>query len=214
MSEISIACLPVGDLQANCYILGCPETKNGVIIDPGGDPDVITEYIGQEELTPTHLINTHGHFDHIGANRELKELYPDMQVCAHKDDAPMLPKPFRNYSVLQGTFYKSPLAEVLLEDESVVTTGSITLKVIHTPGHTPGGICLVLSGKPTQIFSGDTLFAGGVGRTDFPGGDGEALFASIRDRLYKYPDDTIVYPGHGPATIIGEERRTNPFVCG
>ncbi|NOZ23621.1 MAG: MBL fold metallo-hydrolase [Planctomycetes bacterium] len=211
---MSIACLPVGELQANCYVLGCPETQNAVIIDPGGDPDIIADYIAREGLKPTHLINTHGHFDHIGANREMKELYPDIQVCAHKDDAPMLPKPFRNYSVLQGTFYKSPPAAMILEDGSVITTGTVTLNAIHTPGHTPGGICLVLKGEPVRIFSGDTLFAGGVGRTDFPGGDWDALVSGIRTRLFQYPDDTIIYPGHGPDTTIGAERRANPFVGG
>ncbi|MEW6357237.1 MAG: MBL fold metallo-hydrolase [Planctomycetota bacterium] len=214
MPEISIACLPVGELQANCYILGCPETKKGIIIDPGDEPNVIGDYISQEGIHPTHLINTHGHFDHIGANREIKELYPEVQVCVHKADAPMLPKPFKNYSVLQGRFYRSPVAEVLLEDGSVITSGRIELTVVHTPGHTPGGVCLVLEGKPVEIFTGDTLFAGGVGRTDFPGGDWDALVEGIKGRIYKYPDDTIVYPGHGPETTIGEECQTNPFVSG
>jgi glyoxylase-like metal-dependent hydrolase (beta-lactamase superfamily II) len=125
----------------------------------------------------------------------------------------MLGKPLKNLSILQAAHYKSPEADVLLEDGSVVECGSMKFEVLHTPGHTPGGICLILrSADQACIFSGDTLFAGGVGRTDFPGGDWDQLLRSIKTRLLKYPDETIVLPGHGPQTTVGDERKFNPFL--
>ena len=212
MSEILVTCLSVGPMQANCYVLGCAQTKGAIIIDPGGDPDKIRTCVEKEGLTPTHLINTHGHIDHIGANKEIKEIYPEITICIHKDDAAMLGKPLKNLSLVMLEQYKSPEAEVLLDDGSIVKCGSIGLTVLHTPGHTPGGISLVLDGEPPQIFVGDTLFAGGVGRTDFPGGNWELLLTSIRERIFEYPDEAIVFPGHGPETTVGEERSSNPFL--
>jgi len=213
MSDVSITCMPVGDLQANCYLLGCPETKKAVVIDPGGDADSIQAALEEKGLDPAYLVNTHGHFDHIGANAELKKAYPDSRLCIHEADAPMLPAATKNFSILQGRSYCSPEADRLLTDGDVIECGTIRLEVVHTPGHTHGGVCLAMKcGDGICLFSGDTLFAGGVGRTDFPGGDWDALEKSIRERIYSYPADTVVLPGHGPESTVGHERDSNPFV--
>jgi len=202
--------LAVGPIMANCFIVGCEETKKAAVIDPGEDADRILATLADSHLTVGCIINTHGHFDHVGANARLKEV-TGAKIMIHALDAPMLTQLSQSAAAMGMRADNSPPADRLLEDGETVTCGSITFKVLHTPGHTPGGISLLTGG---HVFVGDTLFAGSIGRTDFPGGDFATLEASIREKLYVLDDDVVVYPGHMGRTTIGREKQTNPFVRG
>ncbi len=200
--------LEVGPIMANCFILGCESTKEAVVIDPGDDADRILMELAKSELKVKYLINTHGHFDHVGANKKMKETTGAI-LAIHPDDEPMLSELSRSALMFGLSAENSPPADLLLNDGDEVTFGEITLKVIHTPGHSKGGICLYTAG---HLFAGDTLFAGSIGRTDLPGGDYDTLISSIKEKLLSFEDDTIVYTGHGPETNIGNEKRMNPFL--
>jgi glyoxylase-like metal-dependent hydrolase (beta-lactamase superfamily II) len=203
-----IKALAVGPIQANCYILGCEETLEAVVIDPGGESDRILLTLSEAKLTLKYIINTHGHFDHVSANRPLKEA-TGAQILIHPQDAPMLDQLSSSAAMFGLSSENSPPPDRSLDEGDTVRFGTITMKVIHTPGHTLGGISLHTDGA---VFVGDTLFAGSVGRTDFPGGDAGTLKASIQEKLFTLGDDVTVYPGHMGTTSIGQERRHNPFV--
>ncbi len=205
---MKVRILPVGPLFANCYILTCEEIKEAVIIDPGGDADYILREVKRLRVDVKAVINTHGHVDHIAADEPVIKA-TGAKLMIHEDDAAMLKSPARNLSLLGGVPLPPLKADRLLQDGDTVAFGSEALEVIHTPGHTPGGICLLAD---DIVFTGDTLFAKGIGRTDFPGGSYETLLRSIRERLLTLPDDTRVYPGHGPPTTIGQERLGNPYL--
>ena len=200
--------LEVGPIMANCFILGCESTKEAVVIDPGDDADRILMELAKSELNVKYLINTHGHFDHVGANKRMKEV-TGAQLAIHPDDEPMLNELSHSASMFGLSADNSPPADILLKDGDEITFGEITLKVIHTPGHSKGGICLYTEG---HLFAGDTLFAGSIGRTDLPGGDYDTLISNIKQKLLVFDDKTIVYTGHGPETNIGNEKRMNPFL--
>ena len=200
--------LEVGPIMANCFILGCENTKESVVIDPGDDGDNILMKLAKSELKVKYLINTHGHFDHVGANKKMKEV-TKATLCIHPDDEPMLMELSKSASMFGLSAENSPPADLLLNHGDKISFGDITLEVIHTPGHSMGGICLYTKG---HLFAGDTLFAGSIGRTDLPGGDYDTLISSIKTKLLGLPDDTIVYTGHGPETSIGNEKRINPFL--
>lgn len=200
--------MEVGAVACNCYLVGCEETKKAIIIDPGAAPQAIINLIKSSGYTVETIVNTHGHVDHIGANNEVKK-HTGAKLMIHRLDAKMLTSSAANFSMFMGNPVTSVGADQLLEEGDVVKVGQVELKVLHTPGHTPGGICLAAN---EVIFSGDTLFYGSIGRTDFPGGSYEALIGSIKAKLLPYPDNTVVYPGHGPATSIGFERQYNPFL--
>ena len=209
--------MALGPIQANCYILGCEETRQAVVIDPGDDADRILATLASDQLTVVHIINTHGHFDHVGANKRLKEV-TGSGILIHSADAAMLSQLSASAAAWGLAAEDSPEAERQLEDGDVITFGTHTLTVLHTPGHTLGGICLYTEyvesgGKKKAVFVGDTLFAGSIGRTDFPGGNFDTLINSIRTKLFSLDDDVTVYPGHMGNTSIGVEKRTNPF-CG
>lgn len=199
--------LMVGELSSNCYIIGCPDTKVGAVIDPGGDANHILNSATKLGLKVEYIINTHGHIDHIGANAKVKEA-TGAQLIIHSQDGVMLTDPKLSLASFLGTKVDLLSADRLVEDQDLIKVGNLELKVLHTPGHTPGGMCLQVADK---IFTGDTLFAGSIGRTDFPGGDYDTLINSIKTKLLGYPEETIVYPGHGPASSIGEEKKNNPF---
>lgn len=198
----------VGPLETNCYLVYCPESLDCAVVDPGAEPSKIFRLIAEMGLHPVILLNTHGHIDHIGANRDIKDRF-DIPFLIHRLDEPMLK------SVLQSelSFFmgakSSPSPDEYLEDGGQIKIGLSSLKVIHTPGHSPGSVSFLGDGF---LLSGDTLFNGGVGRTDLPGGSWSELEKSIRDRILNMPDEMTVLPGHGPSTTVGQEKRFNPFI--
>ena len=183
--------LVLGAYQANCYVVGCKETNEGVVIDPGDEPSRIVREITKSGITIRHILITHGHIDHIGGAAELRKILK-APLMIHALDASGL----------------NPGPDALLSDGQEIHVGTYTLSVIHTPGHSPGGVCFH---APGAVFTGDTLFAGSIGRTDFQGGDYNALIKGVREKIFPLGDDLRVYPGHGPASTIGRERATNPF---
>jgi glyoxylase-like metal-dependent hydrolase (beta-lactamase superfamily II) len=199
--------LVVGPIQANCYVLGCERTKETAVIDPGGDVDKILMTLTKDMLRCVYIINTHGHFDHTGDNKRLKEV-TGAKLVIHRADAPMILHQGSNGSMWGMEVEDSPPPDSYVEERDVITFGDISLQVLHTPGHSPGGISL-LSDK--MVFVGDTLFAGSIGRTDLPGGDYETLIRSVKEKIFPLGDDVVIYPGHGPKTTVGRERRSNPF---
>jgi hydroxyacylglutathione hydrolase len=208
--ELIIEKLVVGDLQTNCYIVGDEATREGIVIDPGGDAAAILEAIQRAKLRIKLVVDTHGHFDHILANRQVSEA-TGAPLAVHPDDASMLTNPLRSFALFVGKVQPSPPATVSLAEGNTIELGAAKLQVLHTPGHSPGSISLWCP-EQKVIFSGDVLFNMGIGRTDFPGGSFRVLARSIRERLFALADDTIVYSGHGPETTIGFERANNPFV--
>jgi len=200
----------VGPLEVNCFILGCEESKDGVVVDAGGDPDKIIAAVTRLGLRIPCVINTHGHFDHVGGNRKVVE-HTGAELLVHEGDVRYLSRA-AEVAVKYGlTTENSPQPDRFLEDGMILSFGNYRIEVIHTPGHTPGGCCLYLASEG-KVITGDTLFADGVGRTDFPGGSHKDLIDSIRTRLLALPDETRVYPGHGPSSTIGHERRYNPYI--
>jgi hydroxyacylglutathione hydrolase len=223
--------LEVGDLGTNCYIVYCEATKNAAVIDPGGNASDILQAIDEQKLTVRYIINTHGHADHMGDNAAIKKA-TGAQILIHEQDAGMLTNARHNLSAFRGDSIACVLpwrvvppasqsafigdsidcepANRLLADGDFIDIGTtVRLQVLHTPGHTPGGISLLADGI---LFSGDTLFSESVGRTDLPGGSYEQLVRSIKGKLLGLDDEVKVLPGHGPATTIGWERRMNPFI--
>lgn len=205
--------LTVGMMAVCCYIVWCPETMEGAIIDPGGSEEEILDRCKREQLVVKHIICTHGHPDHVCGNGVIKKA-TGASIIMHADDAAFFAKPeISSYFSMLG-LPESPPPDRMVYDGDEIVFGKESLKVIHTPGHTPGGICLY--NKP-NLFCGDTLFAGGVGRTDFPGGSTAQLLDSIRKKLLVMPEETVVWPGHGyggTRSSIGEEKRTNSFLSG
>lgn len=202
--------LPSGALQANTYLVVDENTNEGFIVDPGGYNKVLTKEVQENNIKIKYIILTHGHSDHICGVNEHKADFPDAKVVAYKDEEAMLEDPNLNQSPGFGMPY-STKADILVNDGDELKVGDATLKFIHTPGHTTGGMCIyVEAGK--ALFSGDTLFCQSIGRTDFPGGSYREIMDSIRKKLFLLPDDTNVFPGHMGPTSIGFEKENNPFV--
>ena len=206
--SFSVDTLVVGPIEENCYVLKDEETNEGVIIDAGDNGQEILAYVKDNGIDVKLLVNTHGHWDHIGAADVLRDAL-GAQLAIHREDAPMLTASEEEMAVYSVFVGKKKPAEILLEDGDVINFGKSSLKVIHTPGHTKGGICLYGGGC---LFSGDTLFASSVGRTDLPGGDYHEILHSVNVALAQVADETKVYPGHGPASRMGRERRCNPYL--
>lgn len=202
----------VSPFGTNCYIVGSESSREGIIIDPGDEAEAILEKVADLGLDIKLIVLTHGHIDHIGALKDIKEA-TGAEMAIHTDDAQSLRgKGGLIISLVSGLSYpKPPPPDRLLQDGDSLDVGELHLKVLHTPGHTSGGICLVGEGV---VFSGDTLFNFSIGRTDLPGGSYRQLIESINTKLMVLPDDTVVYPGHGPETTIGAERTGNPFLSG
>lgn len=198
--------LIVGPLEVNCYIVGDEESKEALVIDPGDEDDRILDVLKEKGLRLKYIINTHAHFDHVGVNQSLKDA-TGAEIMLHEADQDLLSHA-GDQAFLYGLDVLPSKVDRFLKDGDDIIIGRIRLKVIHTPGHSEGGICLLGDGF---VFTGDTLFAGSVGRTDFPGGSVEKLLSSVRKKLGTLPDATRVYTGHGPETTIGEEKRNNPF---
>ncbi|MEK7813160.1 MAG: MBL fold metallo-hydrolase [Candidatus Desantisbacteria bacterium] len=199
---MQIYTLMVGELRANCYIIAQENTSECVIIDPGGDGERILRLLKEKGLNPVYIINTHGHIDHIKANSFIAK-QTGAKILIHQNDARMLHDPISNLSSFLGNFETTPQADSVLKDGEILNVSGIIIEVLHTPGHTQGGICLKIC---NCVFTGDTLFAQGVGRTDFPGGSHKTLIESINKKLMVLDDETIIYPGHGESSTIGRER--------
>ncbi len=197
----------VGALETNCFLVYDPETLDCAVVDPGSEPGKIYPVIAEEGLRPVVLINTHGHIDHIGANRDIKDKY-QVPLFIHAGDKDLLTRTQNLELSLLLNAQDSPPADRLIADGETIKIGKGCLRVLHTPGHTPGSVSLLGDGF---LLSGDTLFFEGVGRTDLPGGNQAQLECSIREKIMTLPDDIVVLPGHGPLTTVGQERQNNAF---
>ncbi len=194
----------IGPLATNCYVLYDEKTHKGVLLDPAAHDPNIEEYIKERNIDVEYTINTHGHADHITGNAVF-----GFPILIHQLDEACLQDPVKSLSVFSGADVEGTSAARLLQDGDIIEVGEMKLEIIHTPGHTPGGISVKCG---NIIFSGDTLFFEGIGRTDLPGGDTKTLLDAINDKLMVFPDDVRVLPGHGPETTIGHERQNNPFL--
>ncbi|MCK8827563.1 MBL fold metallo-hydrolase [Natroniella acetigena] len=202
--------LTVSNLDVNCYIVADEETKEAVVIDPGAEGDRILEVVNTNDLQVKYVINTHGHSDHIGANLDIIEA-TDAELLIHQDDVEFLQNPDLNLSFFIGQAGKeleSPSANRLLQEGERIEVGNLTFEVLHTPGHTPGSICLRLD---DNLFSGDTLFAMGIGRVDLPQGSHQALKRSLT-KILAIEDDLKLYPGHGPSSTLEEAKEKNSYI--
>ncbi len=200
----------VGPIETNCYVLSDPLGKEAVILDAGDEPDVILDYLRRERLTVRYLLNTHGHFDHTQAVDALRDA-TGAPFAIHADDAELLSSPEELSAGMAEGARACRAPDLLLRGGEEIAFGPYHLQVIHTPGHTRGGCCFYEADEKV-CFTGDTLFRGTIGRTDFYGGDYTALLQSVRERLKLLSDDTVLYPGHGPSSVMSFERRQNPFL--
>jgi hydroxyacylglutathione hydrolase len=205
----------VGPFFKNGYVVGCERTRKAVFIDPGDEVEQLLDFIREEELTVTHILLTHAHVDHVSGVAEARRAL-GAPIHLHKDDLFLYQNAVRTGMMFGLTVEEPPPVDVFYDGEGPIGFGDYEVRVLHTPGHCPGGVCLAVrqtgDAGPPHLFVGDTLFAGSIGRTDLPGGDYETLLASITGVLLTFPDDAIVYAGHGAETTIGRERATNPFV--
>lgn len=209
---MKIDCLILGAFQTNCYVLRANETaKDCLIIDTGLAAGELVDFLEVRKLNPVAVVLTHGHADHIAGLIELRCRFQNIKVYIHKLDAGMLTGEKDNLSSMAGISFGSEPPDFALEQGDTINQANIKLDVLHTPGHTPGGICLY-SKDDGIVFVGDTLFADSVGRTDMPGGSTTQLIKSIKQKLCTLPGETIVYPGHGPQTTIAQEKESNPFL--
>lgn len=200
----------VGQLGVNCFILADQETKEGVVVDPGADAERILAAVRAKGVTVRYVINTHGHFDHVGGNRRvLTETGATLMI--HAADEPYLTKIASSANAYGLKAEDSPPADTHLTEGQSIRFGRHEIRVIHTPGHTPGGCCLYLA-EEGKLLSGDTLFADSIGRTDFPGGSYDDLASSVKAKIFTLPEATRVYPGHGPMTTVGHEKVHNPYL--
>ncbi len=200
--------LELGAFMSNCYLVGSETTGEGMIIDPGAETETILENLKALKLTPKVIVLTHGHMDHIGVLKQVKDA-TRAELAYHSDEVPVVQRAAQGGSTWGLTMETPPDADRLLQDGDSIEVGDLKFEVLHTPGHSPGGICLLVDGV---VFSGDTLFNLGIGRFDLPGGNYPQLMNSIATKLMALPDSTVVYPGHGPDSTIGQERNFNPFL--
>jgi glyoxylase-like metal-dependent hydrolase (beta-lactamase superfamily II) len=207
--DMILKVLPVGPIMANCFVLGCEKTREAAVIDPGDEDERILMALADEKLTLKYIINTHGHFDHVAANKAMKDA-TGAKILIHEEDAPMLSH-LSSMAVSFGLSAEdSPPPDKMINEGDIIKFGEISLKVIHTPGHSRGGVSLFCE-EEKLLFPGDTLFAGSIGRTDLPGGDYGTLIRNVREKLFPLGDNVRVFPGHGPETTIGTEKKFNPF---
>ncbi|HZZ81376.1 MAG TPA: MBL fold metallo-hydrolase [Gemmataceae bacterium] len=199
--------------EENTYIVWREERRDALVVDPGLEPDLILAFLDERALEVAAILDTHGHADHIGGNEALKARYPGAPLIIGAGDAPMLTDANLNLSAPFGLPIVSPPADRVVNEGDVLEFAGICLEVREIPGHSPGHVVFVIEERaPNLVLGGDVLFRGSVGRCDFPGGSMDQLASGIREKLYTLADDTVVYPGHGPVTTVGHEKRTNPFV--
>jgi len=200
----------VGPLDVACYVYWDVETREAFVIDPGGDADRILSALKDKSIEAKFILNTHGHFDHVGGNGAVKA-ETGAQICINKADAVLYSEAEERGAIFGVPTVSQPLPDIYFQDGAKFSLGSITLEVIYTPGHTPGGVSLY-SESDRLLFTGDTLFAGSIGRTDLEGGSFDTLMESIKSRILPLDDSVRVLPGHGPDTTVGEERESNAFI--
>lgn len=205
----TIVSMPFGE---NTYIAWQPPRTDALVIDPGLEPELILEFLQEQGLTVAAILNTHGHADHIGGNQALKDAYPQTPLYIGVNDASLLTDANLNLSAPFGMPVTSPPADRLLREGDVVEEAGIRLEVLDIPGHSPGHIVFLYRAEPNLVLGGDVLFRESIGRYDFPGSDGRLLLNGIRSKLFTLPPATVVYPGHGPVTTVGHEKKYNPFV--
>lgn len=208
MVEMFLQRMTIGPFSVNAYLLGCCKSKTMAVIDPGGEPDEIWQRIQKLGYSLKFIINTHGHLDHTAGNYRLQQL-SKARILAHPDDIYLMTTEDNFVSLFFSEIDLSPKPDILINDGQVIEVGHLNLEVIHTPGHTQGGVCLLVE---DILFTGDTLFAGSIGRTDLPGGNYQQIIASIQQKLYTLDDHLRILPGHGQESILGTEKRSNPFV--
>ncbi|HLB74651.1 MAG TPA: MBL fold metallo-hydrolase [Sedimentisphaerales bacterium] len=209
---MKIDCLVLGEYETNCYVLRSGEAATDcLIVDPGLGAEELIAFLDERKMTAVAAALTHGHIDHIAGLAALRRSFPDIKVFIHALDAEMLGKPVANLSGLMGRAFAAEPADILLNDGDWIEQARVKLQVLHTPGHSPGGICLY-SSEEGVVFTDDALFAESIGRTDFPGGSMSRLVRSIKEKLWVLSDETVVYPGHGPSTTIAREKAHNPFL--
>jgi len=205
----------VGPFFKNGYVVGCERTRKAVFIDPGDEVEQLLDVIAAGQLEVTHILLTHAHVDHVSGVAEAKRTL-GAPIYLHQDDLFLYQNAVRTGMMFGLTVEEPPPVDRYYEGEGPIVFGDYEVRVSHTPGHCPGGVCLAITRQgetaAPSLFVGDTLFAGSIGRTDLPGGDYQTLLRSITGVLFAFPDDAVVYSGHGPETTIGRERRTNPFV--
>ena len=200
--------LPVGPLQANCHLVGCEETGEGFVIDPGGDPSEILAALENLELTVRYIFDTHGHPDHVAANAAVREA-TGAALYIHAADRAMIERPDAMAVMIAGSL-DACAPDATYDEGDEIEVGTLVVRVLHTPGHTPGGVCLSVG---DDVFTGDTLFAGGIGRTDLPGGSWPTLSDSLRRLVDELARATRIHPGHGPSSTMAEEVRSNPSLA-
>jgi len=202
----------VGHMAVFCYLVWCPDKKEALLIDPAGNEEELVEKLAEKELTLKYIVNTHGHYDHTGGNVRIKEM-TGTQIVMHKSDSDLFSSDLGQQMATQMGYDPTPPADITVTDGDTIRVGNVTLAVIHTPGHSPGCISLLTEGN---LFTGDTLFVGGVGRTDLPGSSMQAFLKSLKEKLLPLPDETVVWPGHdygpAPSSTIGMEKKLNPFL--
>lgn len=215
MSKMNIEKVVATDFQQNCFVINLPNRDDCIIVDPGLEPQKIINFCEKQDWTPSTVLITHGHVDHIAGLTALKEKWPDIQTMVGENDEEKLTDPDANLSAQFGTPFICPRANETLSDGQTFTAAGVEIEVREVPGHSRGHVVYVIkAAEPIAVLVGDVIFAGSVGRSDFPDSDEEALYQGIREKLYSLPDDTALHPGHGPSTTVGREKQTNPFVPG
>lgn len=210
----ALRCVESMPYAENTYVLWRPGSPDALVVDPGFEPNLIFDLLAKEKLKPVVILNTHGHVDHIAGNAAMKKRYPDIPLVIGHGDAEMLTNPVLNLSAFSESPVISPPADRTVREGETIEYAGFSMDVLEIPGHSPGHVVFVLRDEtPVIVLGGDVVFQGSIGRTDFPGGSLPQLLSGIRAKLWPLPDDTIVYPGHGEETTVGEEKRSNPY-CG